>query len=82
MDDVLVRLGEGGRLVIPAEVRRRLCLGVGDELVLRVVDAELRITTLAAAVERAQRAVAPYMAGRPSPVEELIAERRAEATDE
>lgn len=79
---MLVRLGEGGRLVIPAEVRRRLRLDVGDELVLRVVDAELRITTLAAAIERAQRTVAPYVAGRSSVVEELIAERRSEATKE
>ena len=82
MLDMRVRLGASGRLVIPAEVRRRLGLEAGDELVMRVVDGELRVTTLTAAVDRAQRRLAPYLAGTPSLVDELIAERRRSAEQE
>ena len=76
MIDVRVRLGANGRIVIPADVRRRLGVEAGDELVLRVVDGELRVSTLTAAIDRAQRCLAPYLAGTPSLVDELIADRR------
>ena len=36
----------------------------------------------ARAIKRAQEILAPYLRGKPSPVDELIAERRAEAARE
>jgi AbrB family looped-hinge helix DNA binding protein len=41
-----MRINENGRLVIPASFRKALGINVGDEVVLRIEDDELRITTL------------------------------------
>jgi len=38
-----VKMGEGGRLIIPASYRKALNLHIGDELVLRLEDGELRL---------------------------------------
>ena len=37
------KVGQGGRLVIPAEYRRALGIEVGDTVVLRLEDGELRV---------------------------------------
>lgn len=82
MSGVSTKIAEGGRLVIPAEHRRQLGLEIGDEVILRVEDNELRILTRAAAVKRAQEKVRRHVKGRRSLVDELSAERRAEAKRE
>jgi AbrB family looped-hinge helix DNA binding protein len=41
-----MRINENGRVVIPAEFRKRLGIRPGDQLELRVEDQELRISTL------------------------------------
>jgi len=38
-----VKLGEGGRVVIPALLRKALDVEPGDELVIRIQDGELRL---------------------------------------
>jgi AbrB family looped-hinge helix DNA binding protein len=38
-----VKIGEGGRLIIPARYRKVLNLHTGDELILRLEDGELRM---------------------------------------
>ena len=81
MAEHLVRLGTNGRFVLPVEVRRALGVADGGILVVRLVDDEVRLTTPAAAVRRAQRAVRPYLQGR-SLSDELLADRRAEAAGE
>lgn len=78
MHDHLVRLGTNGRFVLPIEVRRALGVDDGDTLVVRFVDDEVRLSTPAAAVRRAQRAVGRYLAPGRSLADELLAERRAE----
>ena len=47
-------LASGGRVVIPAEYRRALGLRTGDELLLELMDGEVRILTRRQAVKRAQ----------------------------
>ena len=79
MSGISTKIAEGGRLVIPAEHRRALGLEVGDEVVVRVEDGELRILTRSEAVKRAQEKVRRYIKGRRSLVDELGAERRVEA---
>lgn len=79
MMESLVKMGIHGRFVIPAEVRRSLGMQEGDELLLRVVDDELRITTPAAAIARAQRIVGRYVSEDRPLVDELLRERREEA---
>lgn len=74
-----MRVNENGRVVIPASFRKRLGIRAGDELVLRVEDDELRITTLKRNVTRAQRLVRKHVKPGTSLVDELIAERREAA---
>jgi bifunctional DNA-binding transcriptional regulator/antitoxin component of YhaV-PrlF toxin-antitoxin module len=81
MAELLVKMGTNGRFVLPVEVRRALGVADGGTLVVRLVDDEVRLSTPAAAVRRAQRAVRPYLQGR-SLSDELLADRRAEAAGE
>jgi AbrB family looped-hinge helix DNA binding protein len=76
------RLGSGGRLVIPAEIRQELGLKEGDRLVMRVEDGELRIMRYAEVIRRVQESMRPYIVPGKSIVDELIAERRAEVARE
>jgi len=76
---ISTKIAEGGRLVIPAEIRRALGLEIGDEVIVRVEDGELRILTRGEAVKRAQDLVRRHVKGNRSLVDELSAERRAEA---
>ena len=68
--------------MIPAAFRRALGINAGDEVVLRMEDDELRITTLKRRLERAQRLVRKHVKPGTSLVDELIAERREEAKNE
>ena len=76
------RVNENGRLVIPASFRKALGINAGDEIVLRIEDDELRITTLKRRLERAQRRIRRYVKPGRSLVEELLAERREAAKRE
>jgi len=70
------RVNENGRVVIPAPFRRALGINIGDEVVLRIEDDELRISTLRRRIERAQRLVRKHVKPGTSLADELIAERR------
>ena len=77
-----MRVNQNGRVVIPASFRKRLGIRTGDEVVLRIEDDELRITTLKRNIERAQRLVRKHVKRGTSLVDELIAERREAARNE
>lgn len=77
-----MRVNENGRIVIPAGFRKRLGIRAGDELLLRMEDDELRITTLQRNIARAQRLVRKHVKPGDSLVDELIAERRDAARQE
>jgi AbrB family looped-hinge helix DNA binding protein len=80
--DTRVRVNENGRVVIPAPYRKALGIKAGDEVILRMEDDELRITTMQRRIERAQRRVRQYVKPGVSLVDELIAERREAAKRE
>ena len=80
--EIWQRVNENGRVVIPASFRKALGINIGDEVVLRMEDDELRITTLKRRVERAQRLVRKHVKRGTSLVDELIAERREAARNE
>ncbi len=77
-----LRVNENGRVVIPAAFRKAMGINAGDEVVLRIEDDELRITTLTRRLERAQRRVRRYVEPGRSLADELIAERREAAKRE
>ncbi len=70
------RVNENGRVVIPAAFRKALGIEVGDEVVLRIHDDELRITTQEHRIQRVQRRARRYVKAGTSLVDELLAERR------
>ena len=82
MDETRVRVNENGRVVIPASFRQALGINAGDEVVLRVEDDELRITTMKHRIERAKRLVRRHIKPGTSLVDDLIAERRKAAKRE
>ena len=74
-----IMLGERGRLVLPAQLRRHLDLQAGDRLIVFVdADGELRIVS---AREQARRLSGLYrdLAPGRSLADELIAERHLES---
>jgi AbrB family looped-hinge helix DNA binding protein len=76
------RVNENGRVVIPSSFRKALGIEVGDEVVLRIEDDELRITTQQRRIQKAQRRARHYVKRRASLVDELLAERRESAKHE
>ena len=76
---VSIRLGPGGRLVVPADLCEALGFKPGDSLVGRAQDGRLIVESRESAVRRLQERFATP--GR-SLVDELIAERRLEGRRE
>jgi AbrB family looped-hinge helix DNA binding protein len=80
-EETRTRVNENGRVVIPSSFRKALGIEVGDEVVLRIEDDELRITTQQRRIQRAQRRARQKLKGV-SLVDELLAERRTAANRE
>lgn len=81
-DVVRTKVTQGGRIVIPAEMRRRLGIEIGDDVSVVVDNGSLRIRTQRESIKRAQELVRKFVPEGVSLVDELIAERRREAADE
>ena len=77
-----VELGAGGRLVIPAPMRAALGMKDGDKVLVRLEGNELRIYNYEEATRRAQEIVRSFISPGVSLVDELIADRHAEAARE
>ena len=76
------RLGEKGRIVILAEMRAVLVIDTGGVLDLRVVDGELRISTIRSRIRRAQERASRYVKPGTLVSDESSAERREAAKHE
>ena len=77
-----IRIAEGGRIVIPAEVRAKLGFDVGTDIVLSMEEDRATLMTHKAAIKRAQARLAKYIPPGISLSEELLADRREEAARE
>lgn len=82
MNKVSVKLGEGGRIVIPSEFRKSMGLDVGDELILHMENNKLLLMTRTQAIEYVQEQMSKYSVEGRVLSDELISERREEANDE
>jgi AbrB family looped-hinge helix DNA binding protein len=82
LEEIRTTINRNGRVVIPAAFRKALGVEVGDEVVLRMEDDELRITTQRRRIRRAQRRARQYLKPGASLVKELLAERREAAKRE
>ncbi|MBS0544695.1 MAG: AbrB/MazE/SpoVT family DNA-binding domain-containing protein [Proteobacteria bacterium] len=76
---ITMKMSEGGRVVIPAEIRQALGIKEGDLVYWDLVDGEARLSTRAARLRRAQALVRRHVPEGVSLADELIAERRTEA---
>ena len=77
-----LRVGDDGRLVIPADMRSAMLIDDTGCLTARVVDGELRVLAPDAALFKLQRMMRKRVPEGVSAVDELIAERRSEARRE
>ena len=82
MADVRLRVNENGRVVLPAAFRKALNIRPGDQVLARLEDDEVRITTLKHRIEQAQRHLRQFVKPGRSLADELIAERREAAKHE
>ena len=82
MDTVAVKLGTGGRVVLPVKFRKAQGVEPGDELIMALDEGQLRIFTIGEAIKRAQGMVRRYIPDDRSLADELIQERRAESARE
>lgn len=76
------KVSEGGRVVIPAELREKYHIEVGDSVVWRDDGDGLRLFSRRNGIRRAQQVLAKYRRPGESAVDELIRERRDEAARE
>lgn len=77
-------MSQGGRVVVPKQYREKLGIKEGDEVIWTEIDGQIVLTSRLQQIRRAQALCAQLFAGQPerSLVDELIAERRAEAACE
>jgi antitoxin component of MazEF toxin-antitoxin module len=76
------RIVSGGRLQIPADVRKQLGFVDGDDVRLEVADGELRVRSFKAALERVRAMVRHHVPDNVSLTDELMADRRTAAARE
>jgi AbrB family looped-hinge helix DNA binding protein len=79
MTAIVKTLGDGGRVVVPAQYRKALGLKTGDQVMLVLEEGEVWLFTPARATERARALVRRYVPAEKSLTDELLAERREEA---
>jgi AbrB family looped-hinge helix DNA binding protein len=82
MDVIASTMNRQGRVVVPAPIRRAMGVSGPTDLLFRYEDGRLIVETLGAAVTDVQAVVAGFIPSERSLVDELIAERRAEAASE
>lgn len=77
-----LRVSDGRRVVLPAEICKRLGVEVGGTLIVDVADDEVRLQSFASLLSDFRALLKDKIPPGVSLVDELIAERRAEAARE
>ena len=77
-----VHVDDAGRIVVPARFRKSLGLEPGDPVTVTLEGDVLRVRTIQATLEKARAIMRKKNPKKRSLVDELIAERRAEAAKE
>lgn len=73
------RVSEGGKMNIPAQIRREVGLEHGGPVLVSVVDGEIRMRVLRRALSDLQAEAAGVFAGSGESVDGFLAERRRDA---
>jgi AbrB family looped-hinge helix DNA binding protein len=77
-----VKIVEGGKLVIPAPMRRELGISAGDTVMVDIDNGELRVRSVSKALERARAILRRHIPEGSNLSDELIGDRRADAEHE
>jgi AbrB family looped-hinge helix DNA binding protein len=80
--EIRTQISKGGRIVLPARLRKALEIQAGDEIVMRLENGSIRMIPLRQAVNLAQKAVRSYVPKGTSLVDALIQSRRDETGHE
>lgn len=73
-----VKLGEGGRLVIPAAMREALGVKPGDDMALEVEDGELKVKSYRSVIRELQAEFSELVPAGKGLIDEFLEERREE----
>ena len=76
--NVKTKIGEGGRIVIPARIRHAVGAEIGDKVTLSVKNNSIQITTRKEALKLLRELVRKHVPEEVSLVDELIRDRREE----
>lgn len=79
---IQMKVSDGGRVVIPAEIRQSMGLKEGDTVLWELRDGVAILTTRLAQLRQAQALVRQHVPEGVSLADELIAERRAQNTQD
>ncbi len=82
MERLTTRVDHVGRILVPAKLRRKLSIQAGARVVLTWHRGKLQLSTPEMALKEAQDRIARLVPRKVSLVDQLIAERRAEARRE
>lgn len=78
-----IKVAANGRMVLPADVRKRMGLENGGKLILSESELGLELTNFRQRVKRAQALYKRYSAGKADmSVDDFIAEKKAETAQE
>ena len=77
-----MKMSEGGRVVVPAEIRRAMQISDGDTGLWELVDGTARMTTQRERIRQLQLYVRQFVPAGVSLVDELTEERRTQAARE
>jgi AbrB family looped-hinge helix DNA binding protein len=76
------KVEQNGRILLPASLRERLGLKPGDEVLLRLMEGGVLVTTPAAAVRRVQEELRKWVPEGALVSDDILAMRRAEVERE
>ncbi|MEF3168220.1 MAG: AbrB/MazE/SpoVT family DNA-binding domain-containing protein [Deltaproteobacteria bacterium] len=81
---IQAKMSEGGRVVVPAEIRKALGIKEGDIVLWELTEGEAKLTTRRQQLHRVRTLIRQYCPKREgqSVVDDLLAERRAEVARE
>ena len=79
---VRTKVTQGGRIVIPAEMRKQLGIEIGEDVNLTLEDDSVKISTSKLALRRIQEMARKVVPESVSVVDELIADRHKEAEND
>ncbi len=80
--NIRTKVTQGGRIVIPAEMRKQLGIEIGEDVNLSLEDGSVRIMSQKESIRKAQELFRKFVPMGGSIVDELISDRRKEAENE